>query len=136
MTLIYLLQFLFSYWLHGMPFHLLLFNLFVSLNLKCVSYRAYVLFQLLSCVGLFCDPMDNSLASSSVSGILQAFKRIGVGCHFLSQDIFLSQGSNSSLSHWHADSLPLNYLGSLIYSIQLDSALFIFSAFSQRATFN
>ena len=30
-----------------------------------------------------------------------------MGCHFLLQRIFLTQGSNSGLLHWQADSLPL-----------------------------
>ena len=30
--------------------------------------------------------------------------------HFLLQSIFLTQGSNLSLLHWKADSLPLNHL--------------------------
>ena len=30
--------------------------------------------------------------------------------HFLLQSIFLTQGSNLSLLHWQADSLPLNHL--------------------------
>ena len=37
-----------------------------------------------------------------------------VGCHFLLQVTFLTQGSNSSLLcllHWKTDSLPLNHLG-------------------------
>ena len=37
-------------------------------------------------------------------------KNTGVGCHFLLQGIFLTQGSNSHLLHllhWQADSLPL-----------------------------
>ena len=40
----------------------------------------------------------------------------GVGCHFLLQGIFLTQGSNPhllSLLHWQVDSLPLHHLGSL-----------------------
>ena len=40
----------------------------------------------------------------------------GVGCHFLLQGIFLTQGSNLhllDLQHWQADSLPLSFLGSL-----------------------
>ena len=40
----------------------------------------------------------------------------GVGCHFLLQGIFLTQGSNLHLldfQHWQADSLPLSFLGSL-----------------------
>ena len=34
-------------------------------------------------------------------------KNTGVGCHFLLQGIFLTQGSDPSLLHWQADSLPL-----------------------------
>ena len=43
-----------------------------------------------------CDPMDSSPPDSSVRGIFQA--RI-LGCHFLLQGIFLTQGSNPSLLH-------------------------------------
>ena len=42
-------------------------------------------------------------------------KNTGVGCHFLLQGIFLTQGSNLSLLHllhWQAGSLPLCHLGS------------------------
>ena len=42
----------------------------------------------------------------------------GVGCHFLLQGIFLTQGSNPhllSLLHWQVDSLPLHHLGSQEY---------------------
>ena len=45
---------------------------------------------MLSCVQLFCDPMDCSPPGSSVHGILQA--RIGGGCHFFLQGIFPAQG--------------------------------------------
>ena len=38
-------------------------------------------------------------------------KNTGVGCHFLLQEIFLTQGSNSHLPQRHADSLPLSHLG-------------------------
>ena len=34
-----------------------------------------------------------------------------VGCHFLLQGIFLTQGPNPHLLNWQADSLPLNHLG-------------------------
>ena len=40
-------------------------------------------------------------------------KNTKVGCHFLLQGIFLTQGSNLCILHWQADSLPLNHLGSL-----------------------
>ena len=36
----------------------------------------------------------------------------GVGCHFLLQGIFLTQGSNLYHLHWRVDSLPLVPLGS------------------------
>ena len=45
-----------------------------------------------------CDPMDYSPPGSSVYGILQA-RNTGVGCHFLLQEIPLTQGSNLSLLH-------------------------------------
>ena len=62
-----------------------------------------------------CDPMDYSLPGSSVHGIFQARK---VGCHFLLQGIFPTQGSNRLLLillHWQADSLPLHHLGSRLF---------------------
>ena len=43
-----------------------------------------------NCVRLLSDPMDCSLSGSSVHGIFQA----GVGCHFLLQGTFLTQGLN------------------------------------------
>ena len=58
------------------------------------------------------DPMDCSPPGSSVHGILQT---TGVGCHFLLQGIFPTQGSNLSLLHllhWQVDSLPLSHLKS------------------------
>ena len=39
-------------------------------------------------------------------------KNTGVGCHFLLQGIFPTQGSNPHLLHWQVDFLPLNHLGS------------------------
>ena len=42
------------------------------------------------------DPMDCSLPGSSIHGIFQS---TGVGCHFLLQEIFLTQGSNPGLPH-------------------------------------
>ena len=39
-------------------------------------------------------------------------KNTGVGCHFLLQGIFLTQGSNPSLLCWQVDSLPLSHQGS------------------------
>ena len=39
-------------------------------------------------------------------------KSTGVGCHFLLQGIFSTQGSNLRLLHCQADSLPMSHLGS------------------------
>ena len=60
----------------------------------------------------FCDPMNCSLPGSSVHGIFLG-NNTGVGCHFLLQGIFLTQGSNQPLLCllcWQEDSLPLCHL--------------------------
>ena len=58
-----------------------------------------------------CNPMDGNPPGFSVQRILQA--RISeVSCCFLLQEIFLTQMSNPSLSHWQPDSLPLSHQGS------------------------
>ena len=47
-------------------------------------------------------------------------KNTGVGCHFLLQGIFQSQGSNSCLLlllHWQANSLPLSHPGNPLEGI-------------------
>ena len=61
-----------------------------------------------SCLTL-CNPVDCSPPGSSVHGHSPG-KNTRVGCHFLLQEIFLIQGSNSHLLcllHWQAGSLPL-----------------------------
>ena len=60
---------------------------------------------LLSCDRLFCDPMDCSPWDCpwNFPG-----KNAGVGCHFLLQRIFPTQGLNSCLLHWQGSSLPLH----------------------------
>ena len=59
-----------------------------------------------------CDPMDYSLHGSSVHGF--SGKNTGMGCHFLLQGIFPTQGSNLHLLHWQMDSLLLSQLGNPI----------------------
>ena len=39
-------------------------------------------------------------------------KNTGVGCHFLLQGIFPTQGLNPCILHWQEDSLPLSHPGS------------------------
>ena len=55
--------------------------------------------------------MDYNLPGSSVHGIIPG-KNTGVGCHFLLQGIFPTQGWNPHLLHWQVGSLPLNHQGS------------------------
>ena len=43
-------------------------------------------------------------------------KNIEVGCYFLLLGVFLTQGSNQHLLHWHAGSLPFSHLRSPIYT--------------------
>ena len=40
-------------------------------------------------------------------------KNTGMGCHFLLQQIFPTQGSNSHLLYWQVDSLALSHQGTL-----------------------
>ena len=53
-------------------------------------------FEVSQSCSTLCDPMDCSLPGSSVHGIFQS---TGVGCHFLLQGIFPTQGSNLGLLH-------------------------------------
>ena len=60
-----------------------------------------------------CDPMSYSPPGSSVRGIFQA-RITGVGCHFLLQGVYLTQGANPCLLHllhWQVNSLPLSHFG-------------------------
>ena len=64
-----------------------------------------------------CDPMDCGLPGSSVHGDSPG-KNTRVGCHYLLQGIFPTQGWNLPLLcllHWQAGSLPLSHLGCLIH---------------------
>ena len=45
-------------------------------------------------------------------------KNTNVGCHFLLQGIFLTQGSNPSLLRWQVDSLLLSHQGSLFTTVR------------------
>ena len=64
-----------------------------------------------------CDPLDYSPPGSSVHGILKARVLLFVGCHFLLQRIFLTQGSNPHLLYllnWQVDSFQLSHWEALI----------------------
>ena len=58
-----------------------------------------------------CDPVDCGPPGSSCPWDFPG-KNTGVGCHFLLQGIFPTQGLNPRLLYCQADSLPLSYLGS------------------------
>ena len=61
-----------------------------------MKYYACMCAKLLQLCLTLCDLTDCSPQGSSVRGILQA-KNIAVGCHFLLQEIFLTQGLNLCL---------------------------------------
>ena len=60
---------------------------------------------------LFCNPKDCNPPSSFCPWDFPG-KNTGVGCHFLLQAIFSTQGLNLHLLHWQADSLQLSHQGS------------------------
>ena len=64
-----------------------------------------------SCL-ILCNPIDYNLPGSSVHGLLPG-KNTGLGCHFLLQEIFSTQGSSWHLCVFCIDRwnlLPLYYL--------------------------
>ena len=58
-----------------------------------------------------CDNINCNLPGSSDPWNSPG-KNTGVGCYFLLQGIFLTQGLNLHHLHWQADSLPVSHLGS------------------------
>jgi len=65
---------------------------------------------------VLCDPMDCSLPGSSIHGIFQA--RTRVGCHFLLQGIFPTQGSNMGLLHCRQTLYCLSHKGNSVVAIK------------------
>ena len=61
-------------------------------------------------VQLFCYAMNWSLPGPCPWEFTG--KNTEIGCHFLLQVIFPTQGSNLCLLHWQADSVPLSHHGS------------------------
>ena len=57
----------------------------------------------------FVTRMDCGAYQASLSMGFPMDKNTRVGCHFLLQEIFLTQGSNLHLLHWQVDSLPLRH---------------------------
>ena len=78
-------------------------------------------------VWLFCDPHGLQPARLLCPWNFPG-KSTGVGCHFLLQVIFLTQGLNPYLLHWQADPLPLSHRGSpYIYIFFFFQILFYYS---------
>ena len=99
----------------GSSLHLLLCRQFPALKADSLllkhqgspylySYLCVCVCQLLSHVRLFVTPWTTAHHLFCPWNSLG--KNTGVGCYFLLQGIFLSQGSNPALLHWQADSLP------------------------------
>ena len=59
-----------------------------------------------------CDPIDRLYPARLLYPWDFPGKNTEVGCHFLLQGIFPTQGSNPRLLHWQADSSPLSHQGS------------------------
>ena len=64
--------------------------------------------HMLSCVQLYCNPVDGNPPGTSVHRISQEYWS---GFPFPSPRLFLTQGMNLHLLHWQADSLPPSHLG-------------------------
>ena len=83
--------------------------------------------RVLSCVQLY-NPMNCRLRGSFVHEF--PGKNIGVGCHSLLQEIFLTSGGLKPcllcLLHWQLDSVCLSHLGSPLFFLQVANYLFIF----------
>ena len=76
--------------------------------------RAIKYAQSFNRIQLSYSPIDCSSPGFSVHGIIPG-KNTGMGCHFLPQGIFPTQGLNRGLScllHWQVGSSPLVPLGS------------------------
>ena len=65
---------------------------------------------LLSCARLFVTPWTIACQPPQSMGFSR--QENWMGCHFLLQGIFPTQGLKLHLLYWHADSLPLSHLGS------------------------
>ena len=82
----------------------------------CLSLLVHTFFGILTSISNIVNRSCSIMSNSATLRIQPARllspwdfpgKNTGVNCHFLLQGIFPTQGSNSSLLHWQAGSLPL-----------------------------
>ena len=105
-------------WRHGWRGRRVNFKISLQSNQVCLTQSCWscyieLLFCTLvakSCLTHVCDPMDCSVPGSSV--YVQG-KNTGVGCHFLPQGIFPTQGSKLGLPHCRQILYHLSHQGSL-----------------------
>ena len=79
---------------------------------KVVNFKFVLCALSLSGVRFFATPWTDCSATGSFVHGDSPGKNAGVGCHFLLQGIFLTQGLNLHLLHWQADYLPPSHQGS------------------------
>ena len=76
----------------------LIFNTLSRFVIACLPRSKESESEVAQSCSTLCDPVNYSLPGSSLHGILHG-KNTGVGCHFLLQGIFLTQGSSPGLPH-------------------------------------
>ena len=90
------------------PFHQVLWLQVMAASLSGIrNVKLCCCCCLFSWVRLFVTPMDCSPPGSCLWD--SPDKNTRVGCHFLLQEIFPTQGWNPCLLHWQTDSLPLSH---------------------------
>ena len=113
-----------NHWRNSAPIQLT-DNALMEKNMTNISFNPYLhhtqkLTRTDMCMGA-CSVTANSLRPHGLQPARLIYpwyfpgKNIGMGCHFLFQRIFLTQGLKRSplcLLHWQANSLPLSHLGS------------------------
>ena len=108
------------------PFHSSLSCMFKTPCPKSKNHPGQVIKEITQCVCAsaaqlhltLCDPTDCSLPGSSVHGILQA-RITRVGCRFLLQKFFPTQGSNPDLLHCRQILYHLSYQESPNHMVSL-----------------
>ena len=101
--------------LAGMQIDIATMGINMEISLKTRNKTTITCLVAQSCL-ILCNPMDYSLPASSVHRDSPG-KNTEVGCHFLFQGIFPTQGSNQHLLcllHWQVGSLPQESPGKLI----------------------